>query len=102
MIEAVALTNSALQGLVLGVLAAFLFKIASNIIKSLFVIQFILLKWLDARGIVIIDWHRLTFGLMEETDFIQQADSMVNALYETGSFGLAALAGFYLTRRFIK
>lgn len=102
MIEAVELSNSALQGLVLGVLAAFLFKIASNIIKFLFAIQFILLKWLETRGIVIVDWHRLTFGLLEETNLVQQADSMLNALLETGSFGLAALAGFYLTRRFTK
>jgi len=39
---------------------------------------------------------------LEETNLVQQADSMLNALLETGSFGLAALAGFYLTRRFTK
>ena len=102
MIEAVELGNSALQGLVLGVIAAFLFKIASTTIKFFFVTQFLLLKWLEVRGIVIVDWHRLTFGSLEETDLIQQVDSMLNALLETSSFGLSAFAGFYLARRFIK
>lgn len=102
MIEAVDLGNSALQGLVLGVLAAFLFKIASTAVKFFFITQFILLKWLEVRGIVIVDWHRLTNGLLEETDLIQQADSLLNALLETSSFGLSAVAGFYVARRFIK
>ncbi|MBT61459.1 MAG: hypothetical protein CMA63_07925 [Euryarchaeota archaeon] len=102
MIEPMDLGSSALQGLVLGVLTALLFKIATNIIKFFIVSQFLLLKWLEVRGIVIIDWHRLTLGLVDETDLIQQVDSMLNALLETGSFGIAAIAGFYLVQRFSK
>ena len=102
MIEAIDIGSSVLQGLVLGILTAFLFKIATNIIKVLIIGQFLLFKWLESREIIIVDWHRLTFGLTKETDLIKQADSLLNSLLETGSFGLAAIIGFLLVQRFSK
>lgn len=102
MIDAIDLGSSAIQGLVLGVLTAFLFKIATNIIKFLIVGQFLLFKWLESRNIIIVDWHRLTFGLTQENDLAQQAESFLNSLLETGTFGIAAVAGFFLVNRFSK
>ena len=102
MIDAIDLGSSVLQGFVLGILTAFLFKIATNMIKFLIVGQFILFKWLESRNIIIVDWHRLTFGLTDETSLVKQADSLLNSLLETGSFGIAAIVGFLLVQRFSK
>ena len=102
MIDAIDLGSSVLQGFVLGILTAFLFKIATNMIKFLIVGQFILFKWLESRNIIIVDWHRLTFGLTDETSLVKQADSLLNSLLETGSFGIAAIVGFLVVQRFSK
>ena len=102
MLDAIDVGSSALQGLVVGILTAFLFKIATNIIKLLIVGQFVLFKWLESRSIIIVDWHRLTIGLVEESNLFEQADSLFNSLMETGSFGIAAIVGFLVVQRYSK
>jgi|TARA_B100001093_G_C26824555_1_gene1013420 uncharacterized membrane protein (Fun14 family) len=96
------LGSAAVQGLVLGIIAAFVFNFASRVIKILLVVQFIILKWLESRRIVIVDWSKISFGLIDETDLVQQADSLLASLIETGSFGTAAIIGFIVTKSLIK
>jgi uncharacterized membrane protein (Fun14 family) len=96
------LGSAAVRGLVLGIIAAFVFNFASRVIKILLVVQFIILKWLESRRIVIVDWSKISFGLIDETDLVQQADSLLASLIETGSFGTAAIIGFIVTKSLIK
>ncbi len=96
------LGSAAIQGLVLGIVAAFVFNFASRVIKILLVVQFLILKWLESRRIVIVDWSKISFGLIEETNLVQQADSLLASLIETGSFGTAAIIGFVVTKSLIK
>ena len=96
------LGSAAVQGLVLGIIAAFVFNFASRVIKILLVVQFIILKWLESRRVVIVDWSKISFGLIDETDLVQQADSLLASLIETGSFGTAAIIGFIVTKSLIK
>ena len=96
------LGSAAVQGLVLGIIAAFVFNFASKVIKTLLIVQFIILKWLESRRIVIVDWSKISFGLIDETDLVQQADSLLASLIETGSFGTAAIIGFIVTKSLIK
>jgi len=96
------LGSAAVQGLVLGIIAAFVFNFASKVIKILLLVQFIILKWLESRRIVIVDWSKISFGLIDETDLVQQADSLLASLIETGSFGTAAIIGFIVTKSLIK
>lgn len=96
------LGSAAIQGLVLGIIAAFVFNFASRVIKILLVVQFLILKWLESRRIVIVDWSKISFGLIEETNLVQQADSLLASLIETGSFGTAAIIGFVVTKSLIK
>ncbi|MDG1550080.1 MAG: FUN14 domain-containing protein [Candidatus Poseidoniaceae archaeon] len=96
------LGSAAVQGLVLGIIAAFVFNFASKVIKILLVVQFIILKWLESRRVVIVDWSKISFGLIDETDLVQQADSLLASLIETGSFGTAAIIGFIVTKSLIK
>ncbi|MBT4920158.1 MAG: hypothetical protein HON10_02060 [Euryarchaeota archaeon] len=96
------LGSAAVQGLVLGIIAAFVFNFASRVIKILLVVQFLILKWLESRRVVIVDWSKISFGLIDETDLVQQADSLFASLIETGSFGTAAIIGFIVTKSLIK
>ena len=96
------LGSAAIQGPVLGIIAAFVFNFASRVIKILLVIQFLILKWLESRRIVIVDWSKISFGLIEETNLVQQADSLLASLIETGSFGTAAIIGFVVAKSLIK
>ncbi|MBL6732804.1 MAG: hypothetical protein ISP82_07660 [Candidatus Poseidoniaceae archaeon] len=96
------LGGAAIQGLVLGIVAAFVFNFASRVIKILLVVQFLILKWLESRRIVIVDWSKISFGLIEETNLVQQADSLLASLIETGSFGTAAIIGFVVAKSLIK
>ena len=96
------LGSAAVQGLVLGIIAAFVFNFASKVIKILLIVQFIILKWLESRRVVIVDWSKISFGLIDETDLVQQADSLLASLIETGSFGTAAIIGFIVTKSLIK
>ena len=96
------LGSAAVQGLVLGIIAAFVFNFASKVIKILLIVQFIILKWLESRRIVIVDWSKISFGLIDDTDLVQQADSLFASLIETGSFGTAAIIGFMVTKSLIK
>ncbi len=96
------LGSAAVQGLVLGIIAAFVFNFASKVIKILLIVQFIILKWLESRRIVIVDWSKISFGLIDDTDLVQQADSLLASLIETGSFGTAAIIGFMVTKSLIK
>ena len=96
------LGSAAVQGLILGIIAAFVFNFASKVIKILLIVQFIILKWLESRRIVIVDWSKISFGLIDETDLVQQADSLLASLIETGSFGTAAIIGFIVTKSLIK
>ena len=96
------LGSAAVQGMVLGIIAAFVFNFASKVIKILLIVQFIILKWLESRRVVIVDWSKISFGLIEETNLVQQADSLLASLIETGSFGTAAIIGFVVTKSLIK
>ena len=96
------LGSAAVQGLVLGIIAAFVFNFASRVMKILQVVQFLILKWLESRRVVIVDWSKISFGLIDETDLVQQADSLLASLIETGSFGTAAIIGFIVTKSLIK
>ena len=96
------LGSAAVQGLVLGIIAAFVFNFASKVIKILLIVQFIILKWLESRRIVIVDWSKISFGLIDETELVQQADSLLASLIEIGSFGATAIIGFMVTKSLIK
>ena len=79
------------------------FKIASKIIKIFFFIQFLLFKWLESRGILIIDWNRLTMGLVgKKENLIEQSESLVTSLMEMGTFGMSIMIGIFLVSKITK
>ena len=91
------------QGLVLGVVFGLLLKLATKAVKTFLLVFFLAVKWLEARHIVIVDWHRLTNGVLGSEELvINQATELVESLIEMGAFGAALGGGFYLAHRLAK
>ena len=91
------------QGVIIGLIIGIVFQLASKTIRTILVIQFVLIKWLEARGILVVDWHRLTAGLLGQKEFaIQEAQSMFDSLVEMGVFSGSLVLGFLIGRKLSK
>tara|TARA_B100000900_G_scaffold383520_1_gene371519 strand:- start:418 stop:729 length:312 start_codon:yes stop_codon:yes gene_type:complete len=91
------------QGLIIGITIGALFQLATKAIRLMLIIQFITIKWLEARNIIVIDYHRLTAGLLGKEDFVlQEAQTMLDSLIEMGIFGGALALGFIIGRKITK
>jgi len=91
------------QGLIIGITIGALFQLATKAIRLMLIIQFITIKWLEARSIIVIDYHRLTAGLLGKEDFVlQEAQTMLDSLIEMGIFGGALALGFIIGRKITK
>ena len=92
---------AAFQGMIVGVVTGLVFKMATNLLKWFVLIEFALLKWLESRGIVAVDWDRLTLGLVDiGIDASSQTQSLLVSISEMGTFGLGFFAGFAAVERF--
>ena len=92
---------AAFQGMIVGVVTGLVFKMATNLLKWFVLIEFALLKWLESRGIVAVDWDRLTLGLVDiGIDASAQTQSLLVSISEMGTFGLGFFAGFAAVERF--
>ena len=97
------LAENIFQGFIIGLLVGFVVRVASNAIRNLLILQFIGLKYLESRNIIIIDWHRLSNGLIGQQELaIGKAQEMIDTLIEMGIFGAALAGGFILAQRFGK
>jgi|GEM_PF-386882 uncharacterized membrane protein (Fun14 family) len=92
---------AAFQGLIVGAVTGLVFKMATNLLKWFILIEFALLKWLESRGIVAVDWERITLGMVDiGIDATAQSQSILVSISEMGTFGLGFLAGFAAVERF--
>ena len=91
------------QGLIIGIIIGAVFQLATKAIRLILIVQFITIKWLEARNIIVIDYHRLTAGLLGKEDFVlQEAQTMLDSLIEMGIFGGALALGFFFGRKITK
>ena len=96
------LGENIVQGFIIGLLVGFVVRVASKAIRNLLILQFIGLKYLQSRNIII-DWHRLSNGLIGQQELsIGKAQEMIDTLIEMGIFGAALAGGFLLAQRFGK
>jgi uncharacterized membrane protein (Fun14 family) len=86
---------SGIQGLVIGCLSRFIVELTTQIIKWFLLIQFGILKFLESRDIIIVDWEKLSWGLIEiSQDVAEQSVSIIVSIMETGAFGVGFLGGY--------
>jgi len=94
------LAENIVQGFIIGLLVGFVVRVASKAVRNLLILQFIGLKYLESRNIIIIDWHRLSNGLIGQQELaIGKAQEMIDTVVEMGIFGVALAAGFLLVQR---
>ena len=92
---------SGFQGAVLGCLSRIIVDISTQIIKWFLIIQFGILKFLESQNIVIVDWERLTLGIIEVSQNVaEQSVSILVSILETGAFGVGFLGGYTLLGKF--
>ena len=97
------LAENIVQGFIIGLLVGLVVRVASKTVRNLLIIQFILLKYLESRNILIVDWNRLTNGLLGQKDMvIGEVQNLVDTAVEMGIFGTALAGGFLLAQRFGK
>ncbi len=95
------LGSSGIQGLILGCLSRIIVDISTQIIKWFLIIQFGIFKFLESQGIIIVDWEKLTLGLIEVSqDVADQSVSFIVSIMETGTFGVGFLGGYTLIGNF--
>tara|TARA_B100000809_G_C14631802_1_gene348850 strand:+ start:204 stop:515 length:312 start_codon:yes stop_codon:yes gene_type:complete len=52
-------------------------------------------KFLESRDIIIVDWEKLSWGLIEiSQDVAEQSVSIIVSIMETGAFGVGFLGGY--------
>jgi len=94
------LAENIVQGFIIGLLVGFVVRVASKAVRNLLILQFIGLKYLESRNFIIIDWHRLSNGLIGQQELaIGKAQEMIDTVVEMGIFGVALAAGFLLVQR---
>lgn len=94
------LAENLAQGFVIGVILGLVINMASKAVRNLLIFQFIVLKWLEARNIIIVDWHRMSGGFIGKQEVVvNQSVDLIESLVEMGVFGAALAAGFLLARR---
>ena len=94
------LAENIVQGFLIGLVIGLVVRVASKAIRNLLILQFVLLKYLESRNLLIIDWHRLTNGLIGQKELvIGQAQDLLDTVVEMGIFGAALAGGFLLAQR---
>jgi uncharacterized membrane protein (Fun14 family) len=94
------LAENIVQGFLIGLVVGLVVRVASKGIRNLLILQFVLLKFLESRNLLIIDWHRLTNGLIGQKELvIDQAQDLIDTVVEMGIFGAALAGGFLLAQR---
>ena len=84
------LAENIVQGFIIGLLVGLVVRVASKAVRNLLIIQFIVLKYLESRNILIVDWNRMTNGLLGQKDLvIGEAQNLFDTAVEMGIFGAA-------------
>ncbi|MEJ6562603.1 MAG: FUN14 domain-containing protein [Euryarchaeota archaeon] len=94
------LGSAAIEGIILGAIIGFLWSMASKVLQWFLIGQFILLKWLESRGILIVDWERLTLGLVENGNkALEEVVTLLESFVELGTFGASFAVGFWIVNK---
>lgn len=91
---------AAIEGIIFGAVLGLLWSMGSKAVQWFLIGEFILLKWLESRGILIVDWERLTLGLVENSSrALEESLTFAQSFVDLGAFGASAAIGFYLVQK---
>lgn len=79
----------------LGLLIGFAAKKIAKVIAVIVGAELVLFKYLESRGILSVDWNRLTAGLTKASETgTKQAQSWVETFISTAGVGAGFVGGF--------
>ena len=94
------LGTAAVEGVILGAVLGLIWAMATKALQWFLLLQFILLKWLESRGILTVDWERFTMGLMENSGrAVDEIVSVMESVVELGMFGASVAVGFFIVHK---
>ena len=94
------LSSAAIEGIIFGAVLGLLWSMGSKALQWFLIGEFILLKWLESRNILIVDWERLTLGIVENGNrALDEALTLAQSFVDLGAFGAITAIGFFLVQK---
>jgi uncharacterized membrane protein (Fun14 family) len=82
---------------VIGALIGYFAKKVAKLIAVLIGAELVLFKFLESRGILTVDWNRLTAGIVSAGESAAgQAQGWIETFVSTAGIGAGFVGGFYL------
>ena len=94
------LSSAAIEGIIFGAVLGLLWSMASKAVQWFLIGEFILLKWLESRNILVVDWERLTLGIVENSNrAIDEVLTLAQSFVELSAFGASTAIGFFIVHK---
>ena len=94
------LSSAAIEGIIFGAILGLLWSMGSKALQWFLIGEFILLKWLESRNILIVDWERLTLGIVENGNkALDEVLTLAQSFVDLGAFGASTAIGFFLVQK---
>ena len=92
---------AAIEGIIVGLILGIIWSMAAKFLQLFLLGEFLLLKWLESRGIVTVDWERLSMGLIDSgNNAAEEAVTLLESLLDMGVFTANIAIGFFIVRKF--
>lgn len=92
---------AAIEGIIVGLILGIIWSMAAKFLQLFLLGEFLLLKWLESRGIVTVDWERLSMGLIDSgNNAAEEAITLLESLLDMGVFTANIAIGFFIVRKF--
>ena len=94
------LSSAAIEGILFGAVLGLLWSMGSKVVQWFLIGEFILLKWLESRNILVVDWERLTLGIVENSNrAFDEVLTLAQSFADLGAFGASTAIGFFLVKK---
>ena len=92
--------SMAIEGIIFGAVLGLLWSMGSKAVQWFLIGEFILLKWLESRNILVVDWERLTLGIVENGNrALDEVLTLAQSFVDLGAFGASTAIGFFLVQK---
>lgn len=79
---------------ILGGLIGFAIKTVAKIVAVIVGVELVVFRYLESNGIVVVDWDRLSAGLLETQQQAKQGAGWLESVVSTTTVGVGFASGF--------
>ena len=92
---------AAIEGIIVGLILGIIWSMAAKFLQLFLLGEFLILKWLESRDIITVDWERLSMGLIDGgSNAAEEAVTLLESLLDMSVFTANIAIGFYIVRKF--